>query len=74
MEIRIRDKGRITLPLKIRRILGVTEGDPLNIEIKNGNVVLKPKNFVRVKEARGIARHRVKLEEVEEALGKNEVP
>jgi AbrB family looped-hinge helix DNA binding protein len=74
MEIRIRDKGRITLPLKVRRLLGVSEGNALILEIKNGNVVLKPKKVVRLKEAKGIARHRVKLEEVEEALGKNEVP
>lgn len=73
MEIRIRDKGRITLPKEIRKVLGVRESDTLLLEIENNKVVLKPKNIVSVEKTKGIAKHRVRLEEVEEALGRDEI-
>ncbi len=73
MEIKIRDKGRITLPLEIRKVLGVRESDTLLLEIEDSKVILKPKNIVSVREAKGIAKHKVKLEEVEEALGRDEI-
>lgn len=73
MEIKIRDKGRITLPREIRKVLGVRENDSVLLEIEGSKVVLKPKNLVSVREAKGVAKHRVKLEEIEEALGKDEV-
>lgn len=73
MEIRIRDKGRITLPREIRKVLGVRESDTVLLEIEGSKVVLKPKNIVSVREVKGIAKHKVKLEEVEEALGRDEI-
>lgn len=73
MEIRIQDKGRITLPIQIRKVLGVRDNDTLLLEIEGGRVVLRPKNIVSVREAKGIAKHEVKLEEVEEALGRDEI-
>jgi AbrB family looped-hinge helix DNA binding protein len=69
MEVIVRDKGRLTLPMSVRRALGIEEGNSLELEVKGSEVVLRPKDRVRVREARGIAKHRVKLEEIEEALG-----
>lgn len=69
MEIKVRDKGRITLPLTVREALGVKEGNSLLLEVERNKLVLKPKSAVSVKEAKGTAKHRVRLEEIEEALG-----
>lgn len=71
MEIIIRDKGRITLPLSIRKTLGIKEKDSIIIEVKGNEVILKPKRSVMIKDVKGIAKvGKVELEEVEEALGR----
>jgi AbrB family looped-hinge helix DNA binding protein len=69
MEVRIRDRGRITIPKKVRELLGLENGDIVVLETRGNAVVLRPKRVVSVEQVRGIARHRVVLEEVEEALG-----
>ena len=70
MEIKIGNKGRITLPLKLRTSLGLKEGDSLTIEITNKGILLRPKG-PSAREMWGIAKlERVKIEEIEEALGK----
>lgn len=38
---RIDDVGRIVLPKEIRRVMSIREGDPLEIFVADGNVVLK---------------------------------
>jgi AbrB family looped-hinge helix DNA binding protein len=43
MEIRIGNKGRVTLPLKLRMLLGIKEGDSLTIEVTSRGILLKPK-------------------------------
>ena len=71
MEIIIRDKGRITLPLSIRKTLGIKEKDSITMEIKGNEVILRPKCLVRVKDAKGTANiDKVELEDIEEALGR----
>ncbi|MEM2695837.1 MAG: AbrB/MazE/SpoVT family DNA-binding domain-containing protein [Thermoproteota archaeon] len=70
MEIKIGDKGRITLPLKIRASLGLKEGDSLMVEVTSRGILLKPK-APSSKELWGVAKiGRVEIEEIEEALGK----
>jgi AbrB family looped-hinge helix DNA binding protein len=70
MEIRIGDKGRITLPLKLRMLLGIKEGDSLTIEVTSRGILLKPKG-ASAKETWGAAKlGKVEIEEIEEALGK----
>ncbi|MBO3797524.1 MAG: AbrB/MazE/SpoVT family DNA-binding domain-containing protein [Thermoproteota archaeon] len=70
MEIKIGNKGRITLPLKIRASLGLKEGDSLVVEVTSKGVLLKPK-APSSKELWGIAKlGKVKIEEIEEALGR----
>ena len=69
MEIEIGNKGRITLPLKLRTLLGMKEGDTLTIEVTSKGVLLKPKG-ASSKELWGAAKlDKVEIEEIEEALG-----
>jgi len=70
VEIKIGNKGRITLPTKIRTLLGIKEGDSLTIEITSRGILLKPKGPT-AKEVWGAAKiEKVEIEEIEEALGK----
>ena len=39
---RLDDLGRIVIPKEIRRQCGLGEGDPLEIEIEDGRIVLTP--------------------------------
>jgi len=41
---RIDDLGRIVIPKEMRRGLGITEGDPMNIEAVPGGVLVSPVN------------------------------
>jgi AbrB family looped-hinge helix DNA binding protein len=70
MEIKIGTKGRVTLPLKLRMLLGIKEGDSLTVEVISGGILLKPK-AISAKDTWGIAKiEKVEIEEIEEALGK----
>ncbi len=41
--IQVRQKAQITLPQKIRRILGIQEGDYLEAQLEKNRLVLRPK-------------------------------
>ena len=70
MEIKIGNKGRITLPLKLRMLLGIKEGDSLTIEITSSGILLRPKG-ASAEETWGAAKlDKVEIEEIEEALGR----
>lgn len=70
MEIQIGNKGRITLPLRLRMLLGIKEGDSLTVEITSKGILLRPKG-ASAKEVWGAAKlDKVEIEEIEEALGK----
>lgn len=70
MEIRIGSKGRITLPAKVRALLGIKEGDLLVVEFSGRGLLLKPK-APSAGELWGIAKlEKVEVEEVEEAMGR----
>lgn len=71
LEIVIREKGRITLPLEIRKALALREGDKLELLIENGMIILKPKEVIRANDLKGIiGSFKVDIEEIEEAAGK----
>lgn len=71
MEVKIGEKGRLTLPLEIRKVLGIREGDAILIEARGKEVVLRPKHYVSVRNVKGIAKlGKVEIEEIEEALGR----
>lgn len=70
VEIRIGNKGRITLPLKLRTLLGIREGDSLIIEITGRGILLRPKG-ASIEETWGVAKiPKVEIEEIEEAPGR----
>ena len=40
--VRVTDKAQITLPVRVRRALGIKEGDVLEVSLEHGRVVLTP--------------------------------
>ena len=40
-QVRVRKKAQMTLPLSVRKELGVEEGDYLDVQVRNGEIVLK---------------------------------
>ena len=44
--LRVRDKAQITLPVTIRRALGIKPGDYLEAEIQGNKLMLTPQVFV----------------------------
>jgi len=51
-KVKLSAKGQIVIPARIRRELGLSEGDRLFIERRQGEVILKP--VVKLSELRGI--------------------
>ncbi len=41
-KVKVRKNGQITIPAKIRKKLGIKEGDILEIEVVDGKIVLTP--------------------------------
>lgn len=42
MLVQVKKKAQITIPLKIREAVGIDEGDILDVEVKDKEIVLKP--------------------------------
>lgn len=57
--VRLKDKAQVTIPYRIRRQLGLQEGDHFEVTVEDGKIVLEP---VAVLSARG----RRMIEEAEE--------
>lgn len=70
--VKILRHGQITLPKEIRKILGVEEGDLLELGLEDTKVFLKPKVLVD-KESVLSESGRIKIEKALEALEKGEV-
>jgi len=49
--IQVRKKAQLTLPQSVRQELGIKEGDFLDIQVKNGEIVLKAKTLVDKQQA-----------------------
>lgn len=43
MQTKVSTKGQVVLPGPLRRKLGIRTGDPLDVSIEAGNIVLKPR-------------------------------
>ena len=43
----IKSRGQITLPAKIRKVLGLNAGDLLEVEVSRGRIVLIPLQVVQ---------------------------
>jgi AbrB family looped-hinge helix DNA binding protein len=70
--VKILRHGQITLPKEIRKILGVEEGDLLELGLENARVFLQPKILVD-KEIVFSEAGEIKIKEALEALKKKEV-
>jgi antitoxin PrlF len=70
--VKILRHGQITLPKEIRKILGVEEGDLLELGLENARVFLKPKVLVDKQTILSEAGES-KIMEALEALDKKEV-
>ncbi len=70
--VKILRHGQITLPKEIRKILGVEEGDLLELGLENARVFLRPKVLVD-KETLLSEAGKIKIKEALEALEKKEV-
>lgn len=44
--VRVRKKAQVTLPLSVRRKLGIEEGDYMDVQVRGSEVVLKPQKLV----------------------------
>ncbi len=44
--VKLKQKGQLTLPVEIRRELALDEGDVLEAQVKDGRIVLTPKELV----------------------------
>lgn len=40
--VRVKDKAQITLPVKVRRALGIEQGDYLEVAVEGSRIVLTP--------------------------------
>jgi AbrB family looped-hinge helix DNA binding protein len=47
MQTRLSTKGQVVLPGQVRNKLGIRAGDPLDIDIENGSIVLTPQKKAR---------------------------
>jgi AbrB family looped-hinge helix DNA binding protein len=70
--VKILRHGQITLPKEIRKILGVEEGDLLELGLENARVFLKPKVLMD-KESTLSESGEIKIKEALEALKKKEI-
>ena len=44
--VQVRKKAQVTLPLSVRRKLGIEEGDYMDVQVRDNEVILKPKKLV----------------------------
>jgi AbrB family looped-hinge helix DNA binding protein len=70
--VKILRHGQITLPKEIRKILGVEEGDLLELGLENAKVFLKPKALVD-KQSVLSAASEIKIKEALRELEKKEI-
>lgn len=74
LEVRLGKRGRVVIPSKIRKLLGLKEGTVLIMEVKEGKIVLIPKRKVSVNDLFGAAGvGEVELEDVEGGLAREEI-
>ena len=65
----VEDKGRVVIPADVRRRLGIKPGTKLEVDVRDGGIVMKPLRRVSARDLLGIAgRERVTLKEVEDSL------
>ena len=46
VQVKVLQKGKITIPVEVREALGIREGDTLTLEVRGGHIILLPKRTV----------------------------
>jgi AbrB family looped-hinge helix DNA binding protein len=65
----VEEKGRVVIPAHVRKQLGIRPGTELEIDVREGGILMKPKRKVSATDLLGVAgREKVRLEEVESSL------
>jgi AbrB family looped-hinge helix DNA binding protein len=65
----VEDKGRVVIPAAVRKMLGIKQGTKLEVNVRDGGILMKPQRKVSAKDLLGIAgKERVKLGDVEDSL------
>jgi AbrB family looped-hinge helix DNA binding protein len=65
----VEDKGRVVIPAEVRKRLGIRRGTKLQVDIRDGGILMKPQRKVSAKDLLGIAgKERVNLRDVEDSL------
>lgn len=44
--VKVRGKAQVTLPVKVRRSLGIEEGDYLQVDVEAGRIVMSPQAVI----------------------------
>jgi AbrB family looped-hinge helix DNA binding protein len=44
--IQVRRKSQVTLPASVRKKLGIEEGDYMDVQVRGGEVVMRPKKLI----------------------------
>ena len=47
----VRNKGQVTIPADIRRATGLEEGDPVEVEVVEGGILLRPQKVIDATQA-----------------------
>jgi AbrB family looped-hinge helix DNA binding protein len=42
LRVILKDRGQLTIPAKVRKMLGLKVGDLLEMEVRGGQIILKP--------------------------------
>jgi AbrB family looped-hinge helix DNA binding protein len=65
----VEEKGRVVIPSSVRKLLGIKAGTELEIDVKDGGIVMRPKRKVSAKDLLGIGgSERVNLDDIESSL------
>jgi AbrB family looped-hinge helix DNA binding protein len=46
IQVKVLQKGKITIPVEVRGALGIREGDTLTLEVRSGRILLLPQRTV----------------------------
>lgn len=65
----VEEKGRVVIPASVRKQLGIRPGTELEVNVREGGILMKPIRKVSAKDLLGVAgKERVNLDEVESSL------
>ena len=45
IRVKVLRKGKITIPIKLRKLLAIREGDTLTLKVRGGSLILLPPNM-----------------------------